>query len=305
MDIRNNKGLNFIIGQWRPLTENFKGGGHLSMHMLAYKLAERNQNVYICCEPFFKHENIVQLECEHYINEKGGDSFTIPKIVYNYNDTISVYTQVTWNNPFNTKNTVRWIMYDTEKPIESTFTDEDTYFNYGNFKTENSNREKGKLTIFNYNKDKLFSYNNFRKGYCHILHKNTPNNYDEILNEFNSFDLTDWRNKGGFNYLREEFNKYEYYLTFDDKSYFSIAAAMCGCKVVIIPTEKTKKLYINSGDFRNQNFNQSIGISYGFDDISWSNSTIHFIDEHVKNLEEIDNKTVDNFINYWKRKLNK
>jgi len=305
MDIRNNKGLNFIIGQWRPLTENFKGGGHLSMHMLAYKLAERNQNVYICCEPFFKHENIVQLECEHYINEKGGDSFTIPKIVYNYNDTISVYTQVTWNNPFNTKNTVRWIMYDTEKPIESTFTDEDTYFNYGNFKTENSNREKGKSTIFNYNKDKLFSYNKFRKGYCHILHKNTPNNYDEILNEFNSFDLTDWRNKGGFNYLREEFNKYEYYLTFDDKSYFSIAAAMCGCKVVIIPTEKTKKLYINSGDFRNQNFNQSIGISYGFDDISWSNSTIHFIDEHVKNLEEIDNKTVDNFINYWKTKLNK
>jgi Tfp pilus assembly protein PilZ len=300
MDIRNNKGLNFIIGQWRPLTENFDGGGHLAMHMLAYKLAERNQNVYICCEPFFKHDNITQLECKHDINEIGTDIFTIPTIIYNHNNTISVNTQVTWNNPFNTKNTVRWFMYDTDKPIESTFTNEDVYFNYGNFKTENPHREKGVLTILNYNKDKFFNYNKFRKGYCHILHKNTPNNYNEILNEYNSVDLTDWKNRGGFNYLREEFNKFEYYLTFDDKSYFSIAAVMCGCKVIIIPTEKTKKLYCNYSDFRKQNFHQSIGISYGFDDLQWSENTIKFIDSHIKNLEELDDKTVDDFIKYFK-----
>lgn len=253
MDIRKNKGLNFIIGQWRPLNENFKGGGHLCMHMLSYKLAERGHNVYICCEPYFKHTNITQLECEHHIDNNGNDIFTIPNIIYNHSNTISVYTQVTWGNPFNTKNVVRWFMYDTDESIEKTFSDSDVYFNYGRFKVKNKHREIGKLTLHNFNEDKLWNYNKNRTGYCHIIHKHTPKNYKEILENYNSFDLTDWREKGGWDYLREQLNRFEYYLTFDDVSYFTKAAVICGCKSIVIPTEKSNKKYINSTDFRLQN----------------------------------------------------
>lgn len=303
MELKNNGKLNFVIGQWRPLNENFKGGGHLAMHILAYKLAERNQNVYICCEPYFKHENIIQLDCNSHINENGNDVFTIPKITYNHNNTVSVYTQVTRENPFNTKNVTRWFMYDSDLPIERTFNDTDCYFNYNNFYVKNPNRLKGKLTVHDFNQDKLWNYGKSRKGYCHIIHKKTPNNYIEILNKYDSIDLTNWRENGGFEYLRKEFNKYEYYLTFDDASYFSIAAAMCGCKVVIIPSETHN--YVSPSHFRKQNFNQSVGIAYGFEDLDWCVMTKGYFNQHINNLIEIDDSTVDNFINFWKNRLNK
>lgn len=305
LDIRKNKGINFIIGQWRPITENFKGGGHLCMHMLAFKLAERGHNVYICCEPYFKHKNITQLPCEHSINDSGGDSFTIPNLVYNHDNTVSVYTQVTWNNPFNTKNVVRWFMYDTDEPIEDTFLDTDVYFNFTNCKMKYKEREVGQLVLFNFNEDKIWNYNDQnRSGYCHILHKKTPKNYEEILKKYNSVDLTDWKEKGGFEYLREQFNKFEYYLTFDDVSYFTNAAVMAGCKSVVIPTYITKEKYLNATDFRLQNPYQGVGVSYGFDDIQWSEKTKDFINTHIKNTKKLNDKTVDDFVKFWKKKLN-
>jgi Tfp pilus assembly protein PilZ len=303
IDIRENKGLNFIIGQWRPITENFKGGGHLCMHMLAYKLAERGHNVYICCEPYFKHNNITQLECNHHIDNNGNDVFTIPNIIYNHSNTISVYTQVTWGNPFNTNNVVRWFMYDTDIPIEETFSENDVYFNFTNCKVKYKEREVGQLVLFNFNEDKLWNYNKDRSGYCHIIHKHTPKNYKEILSKYNSFDLTDWREKGGWDYLREQLNKFEYYLTFDDVSYFTNAAVMCGCKSIVIPTEKSKIKYINPTDFRHQNRYQGVGVSYGFDDLEWANKTKDFIIKHIEDIKIINDKMVDDFVDYWSKKL--
>ena len=301
MELKSNGKLNFVIGQWRPINENFKGGGHLAMHKLAYKLAERDQNVYICCEPYFKHENITQLICESYINEKGVDMFTVPRITYNHNNTISVYTQVTWNNPFNTRNVARWFMYDSDIKIEETFGNDDCYFNYNNFKLKHNNRLKGDLTVYNFNKNKLWDMGKKRKGYCHIEHKKLTKNSEQFFKNYESTDLTNWRENGGFDFLREEFNKHEYYLTFDDVSYFSIAAVMCGCKVVIIPNEKNK--YKNALQFRKENYAQSVGISYGFDDLEWSILTKGYINNHINELEYLADKTVDDFVEFWKKRL--
>ncbi len=44
------------------------------------------------------------------------------------------------------------------------------------------------------------------------------------------------------------------------------------------------------------------GIAYGLDDIAWANKTIDFARDHLKELEIIDNKTVDDFISYWEKK---
>ena len=44
------------------------------------------------------------------------------------------------------------------------------------------------------------------------------------------------------------------------------------------------------------------GIAYGFDDIGWANKTIGLSTDYLKELEIIDDKTVDEFIKFWEIK---
>ena len=45
------------------------------------------------------------------------------------------------------------------------------------------------------------------------------------------------------------------------------------------------------------------GVAYGWDDINWAQKTIDFVPEYLKELEVLDNKTVDNFIKFWKKRI--
>jgi len=45
------------------------------------------------------------------------------------------------------------------------------------------------------------------------------------------------------------------------------------------------------------------GVAYGWDDISWANSTIGMVRDHLIELEKIDQKTIDEFVKYWELKL--
>jgi hypothetical protein len=188
--------LNFIIELFLPL-EKLMSGGVISLHKLAYKLADKGHNVFIFCEPEYPHPNInvipasVEFADGGFINGYHWEPFTFP-----IKNTISIYPQITRHNPFNTNNVVRWILYDTQKEIENTYGDNDIYFNYLNFKTFRLVPER-KLTVLDYKLDWLRVTNTGkRKSFCHIIHKNTPPNGEKIFEDLNSFDLTDWKNKG-------------------------------------------------------------------------------------------------------------
>jgi hypothetical protein len=45
------------------------------------------------------------------------------------------------------------------------------------------------------------------------------------------------------------------------------------------------------------------GVAFGWDDIQWANNTVHMVREHLKEIEKIDKKTVDNFVKYWENKI--
>ena len=50
-----------------------------------------------------------------------------------------------------------------------------------------------------------------------------------------------------------------------------------------------------------KNPNQMVGISYGFDDINWTETTKDLVRTFIEDRKKINNKTVDNFIDYWKK----
>lgn len=314
MNLPSDDKLNFIVGVHVGF-DKVLTGGVVAMHKLAYNLAIRGQRVYMFCKPEYPHENIQTINSW---GTKLNDSETRwewETFFYPLNRTVSIYPQITRSNPYNTQHVSRWILYHTEKQVENTYGPEDVYFNYSNFMSFKDVPYR-KLTVFNYYFDKLFVTNKGnRKGFCHLSHKNTPPDGHKIFGSFKSFDLDGWKTKGNYDYLREQFNKYEYFLTYDQRSFFTVAAVLCGCKAIILnpgpPHEQSLNAFSSSEEYKKvptpteyrlNNPIQMFGVAYGLEDISWANQTIGFATDYLHELEKIDQKSVDDFINYWETK---
>lgn len=56
-------------------------------------------------------------------------------------------------------------------------------------------------------------------------------------------------------------------------------------------------------DYRSKNKIQGMGVSYGIDDLDWAERTIGIMPEYVDFLIDSDDKTIDEFINFWTKKL--
>jgi hypothetical protein len=314
MNLPDENKINFLVDVHVNFSQVLTGGV-VAMHKLAYNLAKKGHNVFTFCEPEYPHENIKVIKSfGNRLNDLETE-WSWETFHYPIEKTVSIYPQIIRSNPYNTKHVSRWILYHTEKPIEELYDENDVYFNYGDFKTFKNVPDR-KLTVVNYYFDKLYITNKGnRKGFCHISHKNTPPNGHETFKTFNSFDLGNWKTNGAFDYLREQFNKYEYFLTYDQKSFFTLAATLCGCKSIILnpgPSfEQHENAFSLSDDYgkkmtpteyRLKNPTQMYGIAYGLEDIGWANKTIDLATDYLKELEIIDEKTVDDFINFWEIK---
>lgn len=316
MELRNNGKLNFII----DLFINYKdqmSGGLVALHKLAYEIANYGHNVYIFCEPEYPHENITVIPCN---TEIVGSRFhsNWEFFTYNLNNTISIYTEHNLYNPFGTKHIARWLLYHTKKEYEQNYFDHEYYFNFGGCKSYR-NRDEGLLTTLDYNLEKLYIQEPIvnRSGYCHILHKNSPPNAEKIVQDFNSVSLENWFEKGGYDFLREQFNKYEFFLTFDQNTYLTVAAALCGCKSIILNPEYRERNVSNANteseyyyepitplEYRLQNPRYMFGVAYGIEDLNWSEKTLDLVRNYIINLEKVEKKTVERFIKFWIKKCN-
>jgi hypothetical protein len=294
----NNK-ITFIVDTLHSIGFESKGAS-IASHKLAYELANQGHYVYVFNEPFFYHPNIKIIPVRKQ-NEDGGwwCKFYWDQFGFNTSRTVSVYTQITWGNPMNTVHNARWILHDYSQEQWNTFGTDDVIFNYGTFKIPEETKQS-QLTVFDYNFDKFFNTNNpNRKGFGHIIHKNTPDWGLEFLKNIGSTEIPHYNGKKEINYLLDEFNKYEYVLTFDDKSYYTTAAALCGAKSIILNPNKD----ITPIEYRIKNPIQMCGVAYGFDDIKWANETIHLVRYNLQQLEMKDKKTIDDFIKYWENKI--
>ena len=45
------------------------------------------------------------------------------------------------------------------------------------------------------------------------------------------------------------------------------------------------------------------GVAYGWEDLAWAEKTLNFSKANIETLEQLDTKTLDLFIEYWKNKL--
>lgn len=295
----NNDKITFIVDTLSSIPFP-KSGGSIVTHKLAYELARRGNYVYTFNDPKYYHENIRVIPTQvHSDNDGWNSNFMWEGIVYNPEKTVSIYTQLTWGNPLNTLHNTRWLLHDCSEEHWRTFGDNDYICNFGTFKTP-ENIKQSILTTFDYRLNEFRNENNpNRKGFAHIIHKNTPEWGLKFIENFGSKEIPHFNGRQEFENLNDEFNKYEYLLTFDDKSYYTTLAALCGCKVIILNPDEHKTPL----QYRMENPIQMCGVAYGFDDIEWANKTIDLVRNNLIQLEINDNKTIDSFVNYWMEKL--
>lgn len=276
-------------------------GASFALHKLAYEIASIGHCVYIFNSPKYPHRNIEVIPTEITETFEGGwrNNFSWEGFGFDLGKTISISPHITYGNPFNTAHNARWVLHDYSPEQWDTFGVNDVIFNYGTFKVPDGTTQFS-LTAFDYNFDKFYNINNpDRKGFGHIIHKNTPNWGLGFLKNIGSTEIPHHNGKQEINYLLDEFNKYEYVLTFDDKSYYTTAAALCGAKSVILNPNRN----ITPAEYRLKNPIQMFGVAYGFNDIKWANDTIELVKENLLQLEQKDKQTIINFIEFWKNKL--
>jgi hypothetical protein len=291
--------MNFIINLHIAIEEE-RNGGLMVLHKLAYELANKGHNVYIFTKPYYPHPNIQVIPSQRKFpnvisNIADYHNFTLPDL--DPENTISIYAEIQPNNPYNTKHVVRWVLYNVDSQIEDTWGENDVYFNFGNFTSKKPTIDQ--LRVTDYNFDKLYDEGKNRSGFCYILHKNTPQNAEDFLKFFNATNLTGWQQKG-YDYLREELNKYEYLLMFDHKTFNSVAAILCGTKVInLFPNPP-----IPPEQYRDENPLKKFGLAQGLSDITYANETIHLARPHIESVAKTEDKTVEGFIEYWKKEIN-
>jgi len=276
-------------------------GASFALHKLAYEIALNGHYVYVFNEPKYPHKNVkvIPTQITEMFDDGWRNNFNWEGFNFNLNSTISIFPQTTYGNPFNTIHNVRWVLHDYSQEQWDTFDVNDIIFNYGTFKVPEGITQLP-LTVFDYNFDKFYNtHNPNRKGFGHIIHKNTPDWGLEFLKNLGSTEIPHYNGKKEINYLLNEFNKYEYLITFDDKSYYTSAAGLCGTKSIILNPNKE----ITPIEYKMKNPIQMCGVAYGFDDIRWADSTIGLVKENLLQLEQRDKQTILNFIEHWKNKL--
>ena len=291
--------VNYIVPAFHEFKDNISGG-NVALHRLAYELANRNNNVLVFTKPEYPHPNITSIKSKVTEIEKGlSSSYSWEGFTYPNFNTVTIMPEVMKGNFFGTKYISRWILYHTRQDIEQSYGSDEVYFNYGTFNTFREVKDR-RLTVFDYHLNELYNENKKRKGFCHLLHKTTPSDANVLLSKFDSVDISGWYKKGGFDFLREELNKYEYFLTYDQKTFISLAATLCGTKVIVLNPDKNTlpmKYRIDNPIF-------AYGVAYGLSDISWANQTIGMVRGHIEELSILDGQTIDNFDNFWREKLN-
>lgn len=289
--------LNFIIDCRHTFGESMRGG-IIVLQKLAYDLVELGHNVYMPTKPMYSDKIIEIPTFGNSWNNYENPSFGFDTFTYPYENTISIYPGG-YGNLYNTKYVVRWLLQDTEESYEKTWSENDLIYDFANFKTI-SNLPKKELTTFDFRFDEMYNkhYEN-RKGFCYLKHKNTPENNSTIIEQLNPTNLQGWETKGAWSFLSEEFNKHEYFVTFDRKTTFCVLAAMCGCKSIVLNPDES----VSPIEFRMKTPAFQFGVSYGLEDISWANKTVDLSRDYIIELNNYNKKTVINFVNDLMKKI--
>ena len=260
-----------------------KVGGSVVLYELGKRLQKKGQDVYMLCK-----KSIGDLPA---IDENDAELLK--------NESWIIYPESIWGNPMNMKNVIRWLLYNPNVfGNTSTWNESDLKYKFCEYFTSDEFMcEPGYLRTNEYKLD-IFKNKNLanRNIDCHLLRK--------FVGVYTIYHKIDSKSLDGNVYSMQEladiFNNTNIFICYDNATYYSIMAALCGATSVIIPD---KNINMTREEFMHKFPLFKYGVAYGMDDIEWANSTKHLVKDYLLELDRESDKWLDMFIENTTKKF--
>jgi hypothetical protein len=257
--------MNFVIyapGDYSPY-----GGGCIALHKLCHNIGVLGEKAFI----FTSKKN------PDYLGTKVTESEAIELC----KDGIAIYPEVTCGNPFQAKKVMRWILYYVREFGEhGIFGENDLIYKFAPIYTlRNEQKVHGELRAMELNEKTFYNRNEERRGACYLYKKTHPDAVQRI-HPNGSISLDSFANNGGNEYLADVFNRSEIFYSYDNATWLSIFAAMCGCKSVVVPHP-----VIPASEWYGKFPYFKYGVAYGMDELGHAEKTLPLLHGNLLSLE--------------------
>lgn len=256
--------MNFVIYAPGDYTPN--GGGCVALHKLCHNISLLGEH----CHIMTSRKNPDYLGTQ--VNEKQAVELCA-------GGAVAIYPEVTCGNPFGAYKIMRWILYNVRTYGEfGLFYSDDLVYKYApHFTLREEHEVHGELRAVELNLNIFKDEHLPRKGSCYLVKKG--NNKHQTHPE-DSIMLDDYPNKGGNLYLAKIFNQCEVFYAYDNATWLSVMASICGCLSLVIPEEGvTPEQWHNGFPYF------KYGIAYGVDDIDYAKETAHLLKPELLKIE--------------------
>jgi len=212
--------------------------------------------------------------------------------------TIVIYPDIINENPLGAKHVVRWLL---STPCNGRYKYGENDFVYlfnerytigDAFKPNNKPIEiEGYLNIFYVDFELFKDRKEIRipNSQCYALRKAWHRK--DMVHSASALNVDQYENKGGHKFLADVFNKYETFICYDDHTFLSTIAALCGCQSIVVPRKglTAEQFHAPTG---------TEGVAYGFSEseLIWAKNTQKLLVNLLKNKEKSSLETVKNFI---------
>lgn len=283
--------LNYLVYA-APYDAN--SGGAIFLHQLAHHLGALGEDVSLWSwiapppEPHARRrvgvppigKTLASLELNPDLNTR----CAVPKDLRK--DTIVIYPEVTLGNPLKAKNIVRWLLYTPGVKDPYEFTEDEMFFRAGEM-SDLPDLTGGAPDLFVWRRDRTYRNENRpdREGACYIVRKGfdkprIPQTEDAICIDGLPHDQ-----------IAEIFNHCKTFYSYDEATFYSQYAAVCGCTSVVVPGR-----FQSREDWVANHPIGRVGVAYGLNDVAHAEATRHLVEEHLDQLERNGLDSVRNFV---------
>jgi hypothetical protein len=193
-------------------------------------------------------------------------------------DAIVVYPEITYGNPLDAKNVVRWFLHQPGHFTKCVFFQTgELYFKFNSavrdFSLYGSRLSKNELKVIHYPIEIYKKPTNgiSRKGTCYIVRKGVNKPY---IHEEDAICL-DGKTHSEISKILQTSRRF---ISYDEYTAYSIFAVMCGCESVVVPSKgiNLEEWYPDKKD--------RYGIAYGTSNsqLEWAKKTAKLVEERIK-----------------------
>ena len=259
-------------------------GGLKVLHKLCHLLNEHGYDAYLIP---------VHFDQPFYVYESYNIKMVTQEILDNLEDVIVIYPESWYGNYLNAPHVVRWMIGPPSEAHIKTWNNSDLWFWFiPQYITDIYNKNKdNQLCITEQHRDIFYNKGFDRDLTCWTLRK--AEGYVKEQQYIHPFDsvFIPYHAAGQLEELSNLFNKSTAFYCYDNYTYLSIQALMCGADSVVIPTKYTKKAFFDG-------FELNKYVAFGVEDLPRAKSIRNEFEEH---LNQIENNSINQLHNFTQK----